>query len=227
MSVVADTDKLDAIRGAIPAEGFVRRERFSSFARTLCDRTEIRKGTRTARPSSFCFSTRLQSTLSTKRKGKTTGLGRALSRCGKPPELVEFSRRKEFRDELPKVIRPDLILTDEGYTIAEIDSVPGGIGLTAWLNQTYTNIGADVIGGAEGMLDGFRVGSAEWRRHRYFKRSRHLSTGDGVDFRASQCETVRNSNGKFSKRKTTRRNTGRDVYRFFELFDLPNLPRVG
>src|ERR1051325_10648567 len=74
---------------------------------------------------------------------------------GKPSELVRYSRRKEFRDALPRVIRPDLILTDDGWTIAEIDSVPGGIGLTAWLNQTYAQLGSDVIGGAEGMLDGF------------------------------------------------------------------------
>src|SRR6202022_4903197 len=44
--------------------------------------------------------------------------------AGKPPELVEFSRRKEIRDDLPRVIRPDLVLTDNGYIIAEIDSVP-------------------------------------------------------------------------------------------------------
>src|SRR5713226_5277896 len=54
--------------------------------------------------------------------------------AGKPQELIEFSRRKEIRDDLPRVIRPDLILTETGYIIAEIDSVPGGIGLTAWLN---------------------------------------------------------------------------------------------
>src|SRR6266568_9623802 len=72
---------------------------------------------------------------------------------GKPAELVEFSRRKEFRDDLPRVIRPDLVLTDNGYIIAEIDSVPGGIGLTAWLNQTYAQLGAEVIGGMDGMLD--------------------------------------------------------------------------
>src|SRR5437762_13144163 len=75
--------------------------------------------------------------------------------AGKPKELVEFSRRKEIRVDLPRIIRPDLILTDEGYTIAEIDSVPGGIGLTAWLDQTYSNLGADVIGAADGILDGF------------------------------------------------------------------------
>ena len=54
------------------------------------------------------------------------------------------------------MIRPDLILTDGGYTIAEIDSVPGGIGLTGWLNRIYAGFGADVIGGSEGMLEGFR-----------------------------------------------------------------------
>src|SRR4030081_4123976 len=32
--------------------------------------------------------------------------------AGKPPKLIEFSRRKEIRDDLPRVIRPDLILTD-------------------------------------------------------------------------------------------------------------------
>ena len=28
--------------------------------------------------------------------------------AGKPKELVEFSRRKEIRDDLPRIIRPDL-----------------------------------------------------------------------------------------------------------------------
>src|ERR1700730_18388686 len=55
--------------------------------------------------------------------------------AGKPAELVELSRK--FRYEIPRVIRPDIILTDGGYAISELDSVPGGIGLTGWLNQTY------------------------------------------------------------------------------------------
>src|SRR5213078_3805577 len=75
--------------------------------------------------------------------------------AGKPKELIEFSRRKEIRDDLPRVIRPDLILTENGYVIAEIDSVPGGIGLTAWLSQTYSAFDKEIIGGTEGMLDGF------------------------------------------------------------------------
>src|SRR5438270_6575424 len=77
--------------------------------------------------------------------------------AGKPKELIEFSRRKEIRDDLPSVIRPDLILTDDGYIIAEIDSVPGGIGLTGWLNQTYSKFDQEIIAGADGMLDGFET----------------------------------------------------------------------
>src|SRR6266513_966335 len=76
--------------------------------------------------------------------------------AGKPKELIEFSRRKEIRDDLPRVIRPDLILTENGYIIAEIDAVPGGIGLTDWLNQTYSQFDDEIIGGADGMLDGFQ-----------------------------------------------------------------------
>src|SRR5260370_18465179 len=43
----------------------------------------------------------------------------------KPQEKDKLSRRKEIRDDLPRVIRPDLILTDNGYAIAKTDSVPG------------------------------------------------------------------------------------------------------
>src|SRR5262249_29610389 len=77
--------------------------------------------------------------------------------AGKPKELIEFSRGKEIRDDLPRVIRPDLILTEKGYIIAEIDSVPGGIGLTGWLNQTYSSFDNDIIGAPNGMLEGFRA----------------------------------------------------------------------
>ena len=72
---------------------------------------------------------------------------------GKPLELREMARTRQFRDDLPRVLRPDLVLTEDGYTIAELDNVPGGIGLTAWLNETYAGLGEDVIGGHVGMLD--------------------------------------------------------------------------
>src|SRR5512135_1250031 len=56
---------------------------------------------------------------------------------GKPADLLAWQRSPAFKNEVPRVIRPDLLLTEEGFAITELDSVPGGIGLTAWLNETY------------------------------------------------------------------------------------------
>src|SRR5687768_5225087 len=81
---------------------------------------------------------------------------------GKPPEVINWARSAAFKNDVPRVIRPDLLLTDEGLKVSELDSVPGGIGLTAWLNKTYSELRAggndfgEVVGGARGMLEGFR-----------------------------------------------------------------------
>ena len=79
---------------------------------------------------------------------------------GKPRELIELQRAAAFKNDVPRVIRPDILLTENGFSITELDSVPGGIGLTAWLNQTYSeseirNPGSKVLGGADGMIRGF------------------------------------------------------------------------
>src|SRR5947207_15984884 len=44
--------------------------------------------------------------------------------AGKPAELIEFSQSKEISEDLARVIRPDLILTEKGYIIAEMNSLP-------------------------------------------------------------------------------------------------------
>jgi len=145
--------------------------------------------------------------------------------AGKPKELIEFSRRKEIRDDLPRVIRPDLILTEDGYIIAEIDSVPGGIGLTAWLNQTYSAFDNEIIGGPEGMLDGFRSvlprggdiviseEAATYRPEMEWIAARLKDRDREFDWRVVPAENYEPQNG-------------RAVYRFFELFDLPNIPTI-
>ena len=145
--------------------------------------------------------------------------------AGKPAELIELSREKLFRDDIPSVIRPDLILTESGYTIAEIDSVPGGIGLTGWLNQTYAGLGRDVIGGAEGMLAGFHSllpeggdiviseEAATYRPEMNWVAAQLGAKNPNQEWRVVDAETYEPK-------------PGRNVYRFFELFDLPNLPRI-
>jgi hypothetical protein len=165
--------------------------------------------------------------------------------AGKPAELIEFSRQKQFRDDVPLVIRPDLILTEAGYTIAEIDSVPGGIGLTGWLNHTYAALGTDVIGGSDGMLEGFRgllpdggdiVISNEASTYRpemnWVAAQLNTKVGAGVDDPRS-VEQPKSAgiadpgyNWRVVDAETYEPTAGRNVYRFFELFDLPNLPRI-
>jgi hypothetical protein len=62
-------------------------------------------------------------------------MGRPLAGSGQAAELIARQRSPAFKNDLPRVIRPDLLLTETGLAVTELDSVPGGIGLTAWLNQ--------------------------------------------------------------------------------------------
>ena len=61
---------------------------------------------------------------------------------GKPAALIAHARDPKNRGAFPPVLRPDLLLTDEGFALTEFDSVPGGIGLTAFLNRLYAEQGA-------------------------------------------------------------------------------------
>ena len=69
---------------------------------------------------------------------------------GKPDGLVTYSRMKRFRDQLPAVIRPDIIPTQDGMVITELDSVPGGIGLTGALTEIYSQWSPGDRGGPRG-----------------------------------------------------------------------------
>jgi len=160
--------------------------------------------------------------------------------AGKPKELIEFSRRKEIRDDLPRVIRPDLVLTDNGYIIAEIDSVPGGIGLTGWLNQTYSKFDNEIVGGADGMLDGFATvlpnggdiviseesatyrPEMEWLARQLEGRAPSRPTNSGTTQRSS----LQKKSWRVVPAENYQPQEARAVYRFFELFDLPNIPKI-
>ena len=144
---------------------------------------------------------------------------------GKPPELIEFARQKQFRNDLPQVIRPDLLLTADGFAISELDSVPGGIGLTAWLGKTYAALGFDIVGGADGVLAGFRsvLGedadilvseeSATYRPEMQWLAARANESGASLNVQRAE---------DFNPQSAIR--NPQSLYRFFELFDLPNIP---
>jgi hypothetical protein len=77
---------------------------------------------------------------------------------GKPPELVQHARDPKNRGAFPVVLRPDLLLTDDGFALTELDSVPGGIGLTAFLNRLYG--GEGIIGANDAMIVNFHQAMA-------------------------------------------------------------------
>jgi hypothetical protein len=160
---------------------------------------------------------------------------------GKPGDLIEHARNGSPAKDLPRVIRPDLILTDSGFVITELDSVPGGIGLTAWLNETYSKLGCEVIGGPAGMLSGFRAiaesadvlvshesgdyrPEMEWLARRI---DEEFGSGGG---RVCLAESYQPAAAQPADRPADQpadqggRRGRRTVYRFFELFDLPNIP---
>ena len=67
---------------------------------------------------------------------------------GKPEALIQHARARALRGAMPMVIRPDLLVTEDGFAMTEIDSVPGGIGLTAFLNQLYAPVHGEALIGA-------------------------------------------------------------------------------
>jgi len=145
---------------------------------------------------------------------------------GKPAHLLETQRAAAFKNDLPRVIRPDIILTDTGPCITELDSVPGGIGVTAWLNQTYAampNGASTLIGGADGMGQGFAgiFDSAP---------AVHIVVSEESQTYRPEMEWLAGQlGGRFQIRDSrfTDFKDGDAVYRFFELFDLPNVPSAG
>jgi hypothetical protein len=81
---------------------------------------------------------------------------------GKPERLVAHARDARNRGRYPTVLRPDLLLTDEGFVMTELDSVPGGIGLTAFLNRLYKDSDG-IIGSGDAMIGSFHASLAALR----------------------------------------------------------------
>ena len=139
---------------------------------------------------------------------------------GKPRELIELQRSPAFKNDVPRVIRPDILLTENGFSITELDSVPGGIGLTAWLNQTYSKLGEPIIGGAEGMIRGFEgiFGSA--------KNVHIVVSEEAATYRPEMewmAKHAKNLEFRIQNSEFVDFEEGDAVYRFFELFDLANV----
>lgn len=164
---------------------------------------------------------------------------------GKPEGLVTYSRMKRFRDQLPSVIRPDVIPTQDGMVITELDSVPGGIGMTACLSALYADREADglsLVGGHEGMVRGFAAMlRAQLAQHTGCVAI--LISEEAKDYRPEMtwladrlraigldAYCVEPRHIRFTEEGLRITSEGMDqpialIYRFYELFDLLNIPK--
>ncbi len=151
---------------------------------------------------------------------------------GKPEELLALQRHPSFKNDMPRVIRPDILLTDSGFSITELDSIPGGIGLTGWLSETYSKLPLrspgsltpsathEVVGGASGMKEGFRGIFGPAPQVHIVISQESATYRPEMEWIASQLGEER-----FKVRDSSEHgfNRGDAVYRFFELYDAPNV----
>ena len=151
---------------------------------------------------------------------------------GKPSWLVELQRHAAFKNDTPRVIRPDILLTDGGFHITELDSVPGGIGLTTWLNETYSKLEGQrpkaeeaapkLIDTDRSMQDGFAGIFGDAAKVRLIVSEESAGYRPEMELLAGKLGprfTVRDS-------RFTDFQDGDAAYRFFELFDTANVPNA-
>lgn len=215
--------KLEAIEAAWPSEGLFAQKDWLLSPEPFAIDEKLAADLEKLGHRLFVFQRACNQLYQLSVRGKQPDWIHQLLDAGKPAELVALSRTKVLREQLPAIIRPDLILTENGYTIAEIDSVPGGIGLTAWFNQTYSSLGDDVIGGGRGMLEGFRGVLPEG--------GDIVVSQESATYRPEMEWLAARLNDAWPEKRWEvlpaehyQARPERDTYRFFEMFDLPNIP---
>lgn len=173
---------------------------------------------------------------------------------GKPDSLLQFARMKRLKSHLPLVLRPDLLLhdDDQGWTLCEIDAVPGGIGFTSALNRLYRQSGFSVLEPEAGMSGAFLTMLKALVPEKEQPVIAIVLSDEAADYRLEMqwlVDTIREGSDRAhpypylylvhpkdvdlvrDRLVLTDPKTGEDrpidlIYRFFELFDLPNIPKI-
>ncbi len=169
---------------------------------------------------------------------------------GKPAELIEHARDERLKGRTPLILRPDLLITEDGFALSEMDSVPGGIGLTAFLNELYevdlsggnSQTGdAEIVGSLKSMLEAFYDTLAGSISPRSFPFIAILVSDEAATYRP-EMEWIASHLQRLGKRVFVYHPNevmplGNDlcvavegnpqkidiVYRFWELFDIDNI----
>lgn len=171
----------------------------------------------------------------------------SLFQAGKPQQLVNFAQMGRLKQHLPLVIRPDLLVTERGLALCEIDAVPGGIGFTASLSQAYQSLGFQLVGAPEGIPHAFLTmlleSAPDFGLEDPFIGL--VVSDESSDYRSEMdwlVESIQQIYPRIAllhpKRIRLEHNrlgfmdesnhfqAIQILYRFFELFDLPNIPQI-
>jgi hypothetical protein len=177
-------------------------------------------------------------------RGTAPGFISAYLDIGKPESVVKLARQNRFRGDIPGVVRPDLILTNSGFIASELDSVPGGMGFVGAMAQAYDKLGYAAAGGPHGIADGFAamlsavadkpapvtaiVVSEECKD--YYPELQWVAQalterGHGATYARKPEEIIFTEDALFVRVSQDRVEKVDVLYRNFELFDLPNIPK--
>lgn len=134
---------------------------------------------------------------------------------GKPDEVIRLGREERLRGAIPRVLRPDLLRTEEGWALTEIDAVPGGVGLTAWMQENYAKLGFRLLGGKDGLRDAANqiLGDS----------GEVVISREAEDYRPEWEWLVGKTRVKAAE---SYRCGNQPIYRFFEMFDWLSLEGI-
>lgn len=163
---------------------------------------------------------------------------------GKPEHVIRLSRQNRFRQDLPGVIRPDLILTDDGFIASELDSVPGGMGFLGAMSEAYCKLGMESTGGADGIPRAFAEmfeassekknpvvaivvsdESGDYRPEMQWLSDALVRVAQVQTYLCKPQEIVFTEEALFVRLPDGREEKIDLIYRNFELFDLLNVPK--
>lgn len=172
---------------------------------------------------------------------------RAVLQAGKPQALLQFAGMNRFKSHLPRVLRPDLLVTpDGGFALSEIDAVPGGLGFTGALAHAYRQAGFDLAGSADPIPKSFlRMLLSAAPEGVETPSIAVVVSDESADYRAELTwlvDAIRADYPPIALVHPRQLTMERDslgfldeagaftpihlVYRFFELFDLANIPNI-
>src|SRR2546430_4016884 len=108
LAAFTESEKLQVIRNAFPKEGLFAEKDWLLSPDAFPIEKKILTDLEQLAHRLFVFQRACNQLYQLSIKGKQPEWVARYLDAGKPKELIEFSRRKEIRDDLPRIIRPDL-----------------------------------------------------------------------------------------------------------------------